>query len=84
MCDDSLYFRRISRPARVGDKLVSTRFQGFVTCGFAVIGKTEASLFACCLGPNLRLSETWNAMEHSASFAVAVSNRRSRAFVRSI
>jgi hypothetical protein len=38
MCDYSLHFVA-SRPARVGDKLVSTRFRTSPTRGFAAIGE---------------------------------------------
>jgi hypothetical protein len=37
MCDYSLDFVA-SRPAKVGDKLVSTQFSGSITRGFAAVG----------------------------------------------
>ena len=46
MCDYSLQFVA-SRPARVGDKLVSTRFSNSVTHGFAAIG--EPTVAVCLL-----------------------------------
>jgi hypothetical protein len=52
MCDYSLHFVA-SRPARVGDKLVSTRFRASPTRGFAAIGQADIP-FACCPGPKLR------------------------------
>lgn len=47
MCDYSLHFVA-SRPARVGDKLVSTRFRASLTRGFAAIGEPDV---AVCLLP---------------------------------
>jgi len=41
VCDYSLNFVA-SRPVRVGDKLVSTRFRNSVTRGFAAIGEPNA------------------------------------------
>ena len=82
MCDYSLHFVA-SRRARVGDRLVSTRFRNSLTRGFAAIGEPDTAV--CLLpGPKLRLRKMWNAMDHSASFAVAVLNKGSRAFGRSI
>ena len=45
MCDYSLHFVA-SRPARVGDQLVSTRFRTSPTRGFAAIGQAD---IAVCL-----------------------------------
>ena len=42
MCDFSLEFVA-SRPARVGDKLVSTRFDNSFTRGFAAVGEPGGS-----------------------------------------
>jgi hypothetical protein len=47
MCDFSLEFVA-SRPARVDDKLVSTRFDNSFTRGFAAVGEPEV---AVCLLP---------------------------------
>ena len=52
MCDYSLHFVA-SRPARVGDKLVSTQFSTSLTRGFAAIGKPEV---AVCLLPGTELA----------------------------
>jgi len=51
MCDFSLNFVA-SRPARVGDKLVSTRFDNSLTRGFAAVGAPAA---AVCLLPGTEL-----------------------------
>ena len=51
MCDYSLDFV-VSRPARVGDKLVSTRFRNSVTRGFAAIGEPNV---AVCLLPGTEI-----------------------------
>jgi hypothetical protein len=52
MCDYSLNFVA-SRPARVGDKLVSTRFRDSVTRGFAAIGEPHV---AVCLLPGTEVA----------------------------
>ena len=52
MCDYSLDFVA-SRPARVGDKLVSTRFRNSVTRGFAAIGEPNV---AVCLLPGTEIA----------------------------
>jgi len=52
MCDYSLQFVA-SRPARVGDKLVSTRFSNSPTRGFAAIGE---STVAVCLLPGTEVA----------------------------
>ena len=52
MCDYSLDFVA-SRPARVGDKLVSTRFNTSLTRGFAAIGKPGV---AVCLLPGTEVA----------------------------
>ena len=52
MCDFSLEFVA-SRPARVGDKLVSTRFDNSFTRGFAAVGEPEV---AVCLLPGTELA----------------------------
>ena len=46
MCDYSLDFVA-SRPARVGDKLISTRFDNSITRGFAAVG--EPNVVVCIL-----------------------------------
>ncbi len=46
MCDYSLDFVA-SRPAKVGDKLVSTQFSGAITRGFAAVG--EPGVVVCLL-----------------------------------
>ena len=52
MCDYSLNFVA-SRPARVGDKLVSTRFRNSLTRGFAAIGEPNV---AVCLLPGTEVA----------------------------
>jgi hypothetical protein len=47
MCDYSLH-GVASRPARVGDKLVTTRFYNTMTCGFSAV---EEPNVAVCLRP---------------------------------
>jgi hypothetical protein len=52
MCDYSLNFVA-SRPAKVGDKLVSTQFSGSITRGFAAVGEPSV---AVCLLPGTELA----------------------------
>ena len=51
MCDYSLDFVA-SRPAKVGDKLISTQFNGSITRGFSAVGESEV---AVCLLPGTEL-----------------------------
>jgi hypothetical protein len=52
MCDYSLDFVA-SRPAKVGDKLVTTKFQNSMTRGFAPIGEPD---MAVCLLPGTEVA----------------------------
>lgn len=52
MCDYSLH-HVASRPAKVGDRLVSTRFMGSTTGGFAAVGDPNV---AVCLRPGTEIA----------------------------
>src|SRR5689334_18264395 len=52
MCDYSLH-HVVSRPAKVGDKLVSTKFANSITRGFAAIGEPGV---AVCLVPGTEVA----------------------------
>jgi hypothetical protein len=52
MCDYSLDFL-VSRPAKVGDKLVSTQFNNSFTRGFAAVGEPNV---AVCLLPGTEVA----------------------------
>jgi hypothetical protein len=52
MCDYSLHLVA-SRPAEVGDKLVTTKFRGSVTRGFSAVGEPSV---AVCLVPGTELA----------------------------
>ena len=52
MCDYSLNFVA-SRPARVGDRLISSRFRASLTRGFAAIGEPQV---AVCLLPGTEVA----------------------------
>ncbi len=52
MCDYSLH-SVASRPAKVGDKLVSTRFTNSITRGFSAVGEQHV---AVCLMPGTELA----------------------------
>jgi hypothetical protein len=58
MCDYSLH-GVASRPAKVGDKLVTTQFVNSFTRGFAAIGEPNV---AVCLRPGTELAFEQNAM----------------------
>ena len=51
MCDYSLH-NAASRPAKIDDKLVTTRFTGTTTRGFAAVGEPEV---AVCLLPGTEI-----------------------------
>src|SRR4029453_12642937 len=52
MCDYSLH-NVASRPAKVGDKLVTTSFHGTLTRGFAAVGEPDV---AVCLLPGTEVA----------------------------
>lgn len=52
MCDYSLH-NVASRPAKVGDRLVTTQFVHSLTCGFTAIGEANV---AVCLRPGTELA----------------------------
>lgn len=52
MCDYSLHTVQ-SRPAKVGERLVTTRFAGSLTRGFAALGEPEV---AVCLLPGTEVA----------------------------
>ena len=52
MCDYSLHYVA-NRPAKVGDKLVTTRFRESTTRGFAAVGEPDV---AVCLLPGTELA----------------------------
>jgi len=52
MCDYSLHLVA-SRPAKIGDKLVATRFVNSITRGFAAVGQLDV---AVCLLPGTELA----------------------------
>ena len=65
MCDYSLQFVA-SRPARVGDKLVSTKFRNSITSGFATVGEPSV---AVCLRPGTEVAfEKEVECEHALGF----------------
>jgi hypothetical protein len=51
MCDYSLQFVR-SRPAKIGDQLVSTKFNNSITRGFSAVGEPNV---AVCLLPGTEM-----------------------------
>ena len=52
MCDYSLH-HVASRPAKVGDKLTSTKFENSITGGFAAVGEPD---MAVCLRPGTEIA----------------------------
>ena len=65
MCDYSLQYVA-SRPAKVGDKLVSTKFSNSITGGFAAVGEPNV---AVCLLPGTEVAfEKEVECEHALGF----------------
>ena len=65
MCDYSLQYIA-SRPAKVGDKLVSTKFSNSITGGFAAVGEPNV---AVCLLPGTEVAfEKEVECEHTLGF----------------
>ena len=65
MCDYSLQFVA-SRPAKAGDKLVSTKFSNSITGGFAAVGEPNV---AVCLLPGTEVAfENEVECEHALGF----------------
>jgi hypothetical protein len=73
MCDYSLDFVA-SRPAKVGDKLVSTQFNGSITRGFAAVGEPGV---AVCLLPGTELAFE-NEVEYDPALGSFLPNRKVR------
>ena len=71
MCDYSLQ-HVASRPAKVGDELVSTEFGGSYTRGFAAIGEPE---IAVCLLPGTELAFA-KEVEYERGFPLLWTRRR--------
>ncbi len=67
MCDYSLHHVAI-RPARVGDKLVATRFPNSITRGFAASGEPHV---AVCLMPGTEIAFDQN-VECEPSFGIGI------------
>jgi hypothetical protein len=67
MCDYSLHFVA-SRPAKVGDKLVSTEFDNCFTRGFAAVGEPNV---AVCLLPGTEVAFEEN-VECEPSFGIGI------------
>jgi hypothetical protein len=82
MCDYSLH-AVASRPALVGDQLVSTRFCNTQTRGFAA--PQEPNVAVCLLpGTEIAFQIDVESERPSVSCVTANSGRRSRVFARSI
>jgi hypothetical protein len=76
MCDYSLHLVA-SRPAKVGDVLVSTKFDGSITRGFAAIGEPQ---IAVCLLPGTELGFA-KEVEYEPDFHLLCKRRRITATV---
>jgi hypothetical protein len=64
MCDYSLHLLT-SLPARVGDKLVSTKFNNSITRGFAAVGDLTV---AVCLLPGTEIAFEKDVVEYRHAF----------------
>jgi len=75
MCDYSLQYVA-SRPAKVGDKLVSTKFGNSITGGFAAVGEPNV---AVCLLPGTEVAfEKEIECEHALGLFGLFGNRKPR------
>jgi hypothetical protein len=63
MCDYSLHLVK-SRPAKVGDKLLSTKFANSITHDFAAVGEPDV---AVCLLPGTEIAFDKNVVEYRNS-----------------
>ena len=70
MCDYSLH-NVVSRPAKVDDKLVTTKFDNCMTRGFAAVGEPNV---AVCLLPGTEIAFEKN-VEHDRSISLLPSVR---------
>lgn len=73
MCDYSLHLVA-SRPAKVGDRLVSTKFNNSITRGFASVGEPNV---AVCLLPGSEVAFETD-VEYQNRFSSLFPNRRLR------
>ena len=71
MCDYSLH-NVASRPAKVGDKLVTTQFYGTITRGFAANGEPGV---AVCLVPGTEIAFEKEVKWRSSTFGLLVKRR---------
>jgi len=71
MCDYSLH-NVAFRPAKVGDKLVTTQFHSTITRGFAAIGEPDV---AVCLLPGTEIAFEKEVGWQSSSFGLLVKSR---------
>jgi hypothetical protein len=67
MCDYSLH-QLANRPARIEDKLVTTKFNGSITRGFAEVGEPHV---AVCLLPGTEIAFDQN-VEHEPLFGIGI------------
>src|SRR5213083_224327 len=73
MCDYSLH-HVASRPAKIEDKLIVTKFNNSITRGFAAIGEPHV---AVCLLPGTELAFE-NEIEYDSALGSFLSNRKVR------
>src|SRR5215469_10453576 len=74
MCDYSLH-EVPSRPARVGDKLVSTQFWNTTTQGFSAVGEPEV---AVCLLPGTEIAFNSDVRRKETGFFLSFFSREPR------
>ena len=67
MCDYSLH-HVANRPAKIGDKLVATKFNNSITRGFAAVGQPNV---AVCLLPGTEIAFDGN-VECESSFDIGI------------
>jgi hypothetical protein len=74
MCDYSLHEVQ-SRPAKVGDKLISTQFWNTTTQGFSAVGEPEV---AVCLLPGTELAFDGDVQRKETGFFLSFFKKESR------
>jgi hypothetical protein len=80
MCDYSLHLVA-NRPAKIEDKLVTTKFNNSITRGFAAVGQPNV---AVCLLPGTEIAFAEN-VECEPSFGIGIlSNKKNRAATRAL
>src|SRR6516162_8661393 len=80
MCDYSLH-AVASRPAKVGDKLITTKYSNTPTRGFSPIGEPEV---AVCLLPGTEVAFEGKVAREPTGFQLSIFKRHKRLLVQKV